>query len=253
MRSKQLEQTLRKKRPVNIDEAQVSRTIALAKNEIANNRRFERIGFLSFCLRQAGFFGWKTWFVQAVVLAVLCIVFDVVNLRGIGALSYSTAFMVRASAIITVLTVLPMLYRSSKYRMLEVEISTRGGYLRLLFSRLALVGIGDILMLAGIFAFAVLKTDLGLFSALFCLLVPFLAMLSVLLLLLPRIPLRALPYALYASSTVMLIGAAWLGSKAPSHAMYPIWGAVCILFMVFCTTQLVMLWRQGGFSDVQFS
>lgn len=252
MISKECRQLLSQKTPLSIDESHISRTLILAKNENMNRRTYKRIGFCAFCLRQIGFFGWKIWLSQAVICFLLCVGLHATRLQGFGAVAYSIPFMLRISAVIAVLTMLPTLYRSVRHGMFEVEISARAGYSRLLLSRLALMGIGDVLMLAGILAFAVLKMNVGLENALFCLLLPFLIMLSALMLLLPRVPLRTLPYALIAIGISMFISIAALGAKPFQPSAYPTLCAICALAVALCFTQCAKLKRQSGFADVQF-
>lgn len=252
MTNKERRQLLSQKTPLVIDDAHISLTLMLAKNEAVSRRPYKRIGFFAFCLRQMGFFGWKTWLIQAVVCLLLCGGLHAVRLQGFGGLAYSIPFLLRVSAVIIVLTMLPTLYRSVRHGMLEVEVSSRAGYSRILLSHLALMGIGDILMLAGILTFAVLKMNVGLANALFCLLLPFLIMLSALMLLLPRVPLRTLPYALSAIGILMFICIAALGAKPFQPSAYPTVCTLCVLAMVICLTQFAKLKRQCGFADVQF-
>lgn len=253
MKNKQRTQLLSQKTPLAIDESNISRILILAKQEVASRGAYKQIGFCSFCLRQIGFFGWKIWLMQAAVCLLLCCGLYVSRLPGIGALAYSISFMLRVSAVIAVLTMLPTLYRSVKYGMFEVEISARAGYARLLLSRLAIMGIGDMFMLAGVLAFAVLKMNVGLTNALLCLLLPFLMMLSALMLLLPRVPLRTLPYALIAIGISMFICIAALGAKPIPSSAYPAACAICALTAAICFTQGAKLKKQRGFADVQFS
>ncbi len=253
MANEQLERMLRKKEPIHMDARHIARTVGAVKRELASARPYEPRSFASFCIGQAGFFGWRTWLTQAAVLLLIFVGMGIAEAEGMGALAYSAPFMIRVSAVVTMLTALPTLYRSTRHGMLEVEIAARAGYSRLLLSRLALVGVGDALMLMGIVSFAALKTEIGLVNILFCLLLPFLAMLCVMLTLLPRIPLRTLPYAMWVASASMLIISAALGTKTPSQAMYPALSMLCILAAIVCITQLATLKRQGGFADVQFS
>ena len=253
MTNKECRQLLSEKPAIVIDESHISQTIILAKNEAQSREPYKRIGFCTFCLRQVGLFGWKIWLMQAAVCLFLCGAIYAEHLQVIGVLAYSIPFGLRVSAVITVLTMLPTLYRSIRYGMLEVEISAQTGYSRLLLSRLTLMGIGDVLILAGILAFAVLKMNVGLVNALFCLLPPFLIMLSALMLLLPRVPLRTLPYALIAIGISMFIGIAALGAKSFQPSANPTLCAICALALVLCITQCIKLRRQCGFADVQFS
>lgn len=247
-----IKQTLARKQPVEVNEAHRARTAALAREAYAQRKACAPIGFVSFCFQQIGFFGWQIWLMQMLLLLCLSIGIRLSYITAQFPLSVSAPFVLRASAIAIALTALPTLYRSAKYRMFEVEISTRAGYSRLLLSRLALIGFGDLLALAGLLAFSALYTDMGLINALFCLLLPFLTVLAAFLLLLPRIPIRILPCALLGISAAMLIMVAALGARLPDIGMYPLWCLISAILVAVCATQLSALNRQGGFADVQF-
>ena len=254
MLSPRIKERLRQKPPIRTDETRVAATVTLARQAYGMRPREKSLGFLAFCLRQVGFCGWQTWLLQGALLLCMGIFMRAMGLMDIRLFTDSAAFALRALAILSALTALPTLYRSSRYRMLETEIATRAGYARLLLSRLALVAIGDALLLLGALAFAALTTDMGVVRALYCVLPPYLIMLAALLTLLMRIPLSALPYALLALGALMLIAAAAYNAlMPPCVATLPHWRALCALLLLQCVTQLVRLKKQGGFADVQFS
>lgn len=123
-----------------------------------------RLPFGRFMMKQIKFIAWKIWFWQGMVLALLCAVF--LSIYGIwpgmrpgnpfgsvpGDISAEWAerffarFLCGCSGVIVVCA-LPVLRRSIRYRMVEVERSTffsvRGG----LAAQLLFIGVGDVGML----------------------------------------------------------------------------------------------------------
>ncbi len=98
--------------------------------------------------KQLGFFVWKIWFLQGMVLAALCTAFfclykDTALERFADTLP---KFLCYCSGIV-VLSAVPLLRRSSRYRMLELEQSTRFSVRGSLAAQLLFIGIGDLTML----------------------------------------------------------------------------------------------------------
>ncbi|MDE7341048.1 MAG: hypothetical protein K2N80_10930 [Lachnospiraceae bacterium] len=119
-----------------------------------------QLSFRGFMVKQIKFIAWKIWFWQGMVLALLCAVFF--SIYGIqadeipGSMPGGTLcilpenvprFLCGCSGIIAV-CVLPILQRSIRCRMFEVERATRFSVRGGLAAQLLFIGVGDMGMLS---------------------------------------------------------------------------------------------------------
>lgn len=124
--------------------------------------------------KQLKFLAWKIWFFQGMVLAAFCSVFFMtytvdLNLWTGTAL---TKFLCLCSVIV-VMSSLPLLRRTARYHMFELEQSTRFAVSGNLLSQLLFIGIGDLGMLT-VLALLIGKQGLTISVTLLSLVVPFL-------------------------------------------------------------------------------
>lgn len=130
------------------------------------------LSFEGFMAKQVKFLAWKIWFLQGMVLAFLCAVFISIygvrpdSIRGIltslwssdvsgsvGSMSVEwterlfARFLCGGSGVIAACAV-PILRRSIRYRMFEVECATRFSVRGGLAAQLLFIGVGDVGMLA---------------------------------------------------------------------------------------------------------
>ena len=131
-----------------------------------------QLSFREFLMKQIKFIAWKIWFLQGMVLAFLCAAFF--SIYGVqangrpGMMTDSTLcilpesiprFLCGCSGVIAA-CILPILQRSIRYRMFEVEraayFSVRGG----LTAQLLFIGIGDMGMLV-VLAFLSIRAGAG--------------------------------------------------------------------------------------------
>ena len=119
-----------------------------------------RLPFWRFMMKQIKFIAWKIWFWQGMVLTLLCAVFLSIygmlpgnpfgsvpgDISAEWAERFFARFLCGCSGVLVV-CVLPVLRRSIRYRMIEIERSTffsvRGG----LAAQLLFIGVGDVGML----------------------------------------------------------------------------------------------------------
>ena len=124
--------------------------------------------------KQLAFTFWKIWFFQGLVLAALCAAFFCLYhetlLNQIA--SPLPEFLCLSSGIV-VLSAIPILRRSSRYRMMELEQSTRFSTLGSLAAQLIFIGIGDLAMLS-VLAFIVWQHGLTGSVIFIYLIIPFL-------------------------------------------------------------------------------
>lgn len=132
------------------------------------------LSFGSLIIKQLGFFAWKIWLLQGMVLAALCAAFLCLYKETFLNLFFSTLpeFLCLCGGMI-VLSAVPLLRRSSRYRMMELEQSTRFSIVGSLAAQLIFVGIGDLTMLATL-AFLVWRHGLACSMIFLSLVIPFL-------------------------------------------------------------------------------
>lgn len=124
--------------------------------------------------KQVKFLAWKIWLFQGMVLAVLCSAFFLTyavnfNIENGNTLS---KFLCICSAVI-VMSSIPILKRSSTYKMFELEQSTHFAVSGNLLSQLLFIGIGDFCMMT-VLAVTVRIYGLTISVTLLSLIIPFL-------------------------------------------------------------------------------
>lgn len=109
------------------------------------------LSFGALIRKQLKFFAWKIWFLQGMALAVLCTLF--LYLYKESTLDQFAAtlpkFLCCSSGII-VMSAIPLLRRSFRCRMMELEQATRFSVSGSLAAQLLFIGIGDLGMLAAL-------------------------------------------------------------------------------------------------------
>lgn len=130
----------------------MDKTKECARLSLANNtaaRCGPSLSFGSLIRKQLQFFVWKLWFLQGMVLAALCIVFLCLY-RGntLGQFAANLPEFLCCCSSIVVLSTVPLLRRSFRCKMMELEQSTRFSATGSLAAQLLFIGIGDLTMLA---------------------------------------------------------------------------------------------------------
>ncbi len=151
-------------------------TVRLAKSQVGKNQKRGRIPFWRFLFQQVRYVGWQLWTAQGLML----LVFDRMLIQLYGERFWdspiSGAKLLFCASTLVAMMALPMLYRSRKYRMQEIESVSYFSSTRLLMAKLAAIGIGDALLLAGIFLTTMIRTSMETGNLTLCLLLPFLVM-----------------------------------------------------------------------------
>lgn len=98
---------------------------AEALHKAYRGKHRERIGFTGFLLRQIRFNGWKIWLMQGVLLGLLRLVltFTYGSLKVVN--QEKIPLLLCCISVLIVMTAVPFLWRSLRYRMFETEIATR--------------------------------------------------------------------------------------------------------------------------------
>ncbi len=229
-------------------------TLLLAKQEAYRKwgRKRERISFLCFLLKQMKYGGWKIWGIQGILLGVtggMVSRFDA-YLRT----PQNMAKLLLCLSVLVFMTALPFLYRPVRWRMQEVEAATRFSSVKLLTAKLAVIGIGDGLMLGGIFFTALIKTPLRAESAILYLCFPFLLAGGGCLFMLGHFT----PGHFLAGSMGLCFAMVFVFSALPGHSGFLCqpslsagWTLVCGLLAVFCFRQFVYLVYRSPYTEIQ--
>lgn len=156
------------------DNEHLESTILLARKEDLQRHAHERISFTRFLSIQIKFIGWKIWAAQGIILLIISSILT----HTYGSYFFENpqfiARLLFCLSVLIIMTALPFIYRSVRYQMQEVEAATYFSSIKLLMAKLAVIGIGDIFMLIGIFITTIMKTSLQAENAILYLCVPFL-------------------------------------------------------------------------------
>lgn len=165
-------------------------TKELSQLSLAKSARKHRqcLSFGALVRKQFKFLAWKIWLLQGMVLAFLYTLFLSLYTTEVMKWSYRVMprFLCCCSGVI-VMSSIPLLRRSVRYRMMELEQSTRFSAAGNLASQLLFIGTGDLGMLMFL-AFAVAKYDVTESVIFLSLIVPFLTTAVTCLMLLSRTP-----------------------------------------------------------------
>ena len=156
---KDLRKSLKEYGEADYSQRSFEETAAAVKNAYKSHIQRPRISYGQFLLRQIRFTGGKIWAIQAAVLLVICTLLNAVFLNGYtGADFRQLVFLLGITAVLAAMTGFPYICRSLRYSMYETETASKVSYSGLLLARLLLTGMGNLVMLAIIFAAAYLES-----------------------------------------------------------------------------------------------
>lgn len=150
-------------------------TIYLARQEIGKKTKQRRLSFGQFLKTQIRFIGWKIWMMQMIILGL--IYFCMLDFFG----KYHTEHpenllkLLMVLSIIVLMTAIPFLYRSTRYRMQEIEAVTYVSSVRLMLTRLLIIALGDGVILGCIYIMAISNSIIPKQVIFLCLSIPFFA------------------------------------------------------------------------------
>lgn len=190
-------------------EAQLQATVRLVREEADRLDIAGRpsLSFARLTAKQFTFFAWKIWIMQGITLAFLCALFFSAYTFSFQQWHFSTLpkFLCLCSALIAMCSI-PILKRASRYKMLELEQSTRFSVKGGLFSQLLFIGTGNLCMFAVLTAL-VAKYGLTLSVTFVSLVIPFMTAMSACLMLW----VRATPSRFQSMSILICFLSSWLG------------------------------------------
>lgn len=256
-KEKQLEQRLKQSLhqiPSVSNNTHLYTTILLAEREARLKQRQERISFARFLAKQIRFIGRKIWIVQGVSLFVMIALIS--RFYGDSITLHQMIKRLACLSVLVFMTALPLLYRSVRYRMQEIETASRFSGVKLLLARLILIGIGDICLLTGIFLTSIINTLIPADSAFFCLCFPFLLSGSVCLYMLGHLT----PGQFLAGSLLSCSFLAVLFALIPGQYMFlyqPSLSAVrallCAFLLALCIHQLRYIIKTSSYEELQLT
>lgn len=152
------------------------RICAEAKGEISNKNKNKQTNmkFGTFLKLQIKFTGWRVWGMQSLILLIIYILFETSKHILLVRNGRYIAFYLCCLAVLTMLTALPIISRTFKYKMYEIEMSSKISNGKLLMANLVIVAIGNIVMLCTILWLSSLNTSLSQGRILVYLLLPYL-------------------------------------------------------------------------------
>ena len=157
-------------------EAHMQDTLDLVRTEACQHNLSAKpaLTLTGLAAKQVRFLAWKIWLFQGMVLAILCSAFFLAYTVNFNIASGNTLpkFLCGCSAVI-VMSSIPILKRSSAYRMFELEQSTHFAVSGSVLSQLLFIAIGDFFMLT-ILAVAVGIHGLTISATFASLIIPFL-------------------------------------------------------------------------------
>lgn len=239
--------------PWSID-ARLQAAILSAKREASQKQRRQRISFARFLGKQLPGIGWKLWSLQGLFfLSVNAFLSDAAEyLRS----PLRLAKLLFCLSVAVFMTALPLLYRSIHYRMQEVEAATRFSSVKLLLAKLIIVGIGDLILLCGIFFAAMAKTSLSADTTVICLCFPFLLAGGGCLYMLGHLsPNRFLAGSLLFCTALLLVFS--FLPEACAFLFQPAFAAAqivsCALLLTFCAKQIHYLISLSSYEELQLN
>lgn len=162
-----------------VDEKKVG-SVCIQAQAIFSKRR-NTISVPQFVLRLMKYTALKIWIFQAVCLILMCqlmfnIYFDYVAIN-----SYTVAGMLVQYSIIIPFVSFPLLYKSVRYRMQEIEMGVHFSYSVQMIVKLAIIGIGDICMILSGIIVGMIRLDMDFSRAVLYGMIPFLFTSSVII------------------------------------------------------------------------
>lgn len=236
------------------DSAHLQATLLPAKKEVCLKQQRHRISFAQFLRRQLPMIGRKLWILQGLfLLSAYAVLSDSAEyLRS----PLRLAKLLFCLSIAAFMTALPLLYRSSRWRMQEIEAAARFSSVKLLLARLIAISIGDIFLLCAISLTAMAKTNLSADTTVIYLCFPFLLAGSGCLYMLGHLS----PNRFLAGSLLFCIALLLLFSALPEAYAFVLQPSFfvaqiisCALLLAFCGQQLYYLVKTSCYEELQLN
>ena len=235
---KQLSEGLRTHEQPNAE--QVQRTVVAVQNMAAKHPPRNHRSWISFLIIQARFAGVSMWLWQILVLAAL------LGCMYSGALSAYPYVSLMGCSVAAITAVLPILYRTIRYQIMEIELPCYYSGAQQLAARLIFTGIGVVVTLSVAIVCAAHHTWFSLGCIVMYVLFPALLTMCGDLLLLTHAAWGKLPlYAAIWTSIVLVFLLCWHRSRIAAEFHIGYVGVFAVLLFI-CGVQLWNLIKKGG-------
>lgn len=219
--------------------------LLLANQELRGRKNRKRAGFGRLLGQQLTSIGWKIWLCQAVVVVFAAKILNVFSENAYVS-PRRIALLLCSFALLVFFTAVPVVYRSARYRMAEVEAATKLSSVRLLLAKLILIGVGDVAMLGSAAGIIAARTSFGVGNAALYLLFPFLAASCIGLLLLRHMPPEKYPVCSLGLCLGMFIFMIWLNEYYPRFYELTLTAGnagICAALLLAAAVQFLGLFR----------
>lgn len=256
MNSKSFETTLRQalhRSVIPAERKPYEDTLMLAGNLAMQIPLRKRISFPQFLAAQIRFIGWKIWGVQALFLSALT-----ASLSRLyqGEQPRHIACLLFCLSVLVLMTALPFLYRSVRYRMQEVESAARFSLVKLLAARLVIIGVGDLFLFGAIFLTALRGTSLSAEGIFISLCFPFLLAGSGCLFMLGHLSARNFFAGSMGLCFLLILLAALAFRQYEALLPYAFsgrWILVCAPLLLICIRQFRYLLCDSAYAEMQLT
>lgn len=144
-------------RPINYIHLQ--KTCKVAKQEWIKKHK-NRIRFGGFLKLQIRFLGWRVWLIQNLFLMTIYTLFESMSKHFLVQNNRYAAFFLSCISVLLLLTAIPFIYRSTKYKLQEIEMASFFSRTKLILANLLIIVIGNLFVLGIVFWLAIEKTSL---------------------------------------------------------------------------------------------
>lgn len=242
---KELAHTLKKDR-YEMDEAHLEKTVCLARCIYRGENPKQRIGFGGLLMRQVRFMGWRVWLIQ--IFSLFIMLAGIHTVFGNRTLNSShISYILCGTAILMVWALTPVIARSFKYKMHEVETASYFSGSRILIAQMIMIVGGVMVMLFAIILFTSVRYEYGISEITFSLFLPFFASGNLYLYLLRHVRPHVLIRVCNAVGGILIAVILFLDrSRTFNLIKLPKtigWG-MCIVGIIFCAIQVRCMWEQ---------
>ena len=231
----------------------MNETICLVRKEIAKKAERKRLSFWQFLRTQVRFIGWKIWMLQLVVLGVVYACMTGFFEKYYTEHPEDLPRLLMVLAVIVLMTAIPFLYRSIRYRMQEIESVTYVSSVRLMMARLFIIAVGDCIILASMYIMVISNAIIPKMLLFLCLSIPFFAACNGCLYMVghskPEHFLHGSIGLCMAMIGLFLYKGAWL-ELLFQNGIYGL--LLCVLLMMLCIYQIWNM-QESSYTELQIS